>query len=65
MGLDYGETVDSIVEKREGAIFAIRFRGELHDLDIVEPDELPSRSALAAHLRRKLETTLRRRGPKS
>lgn len=60
MGLDYGETVDSIVEKREGAIFAIRFQGERHHLDIVEPDELPARSALAAHLRRKLETTFRR-----
>lgn len=61
MGLDYTEVVETIIEKRDGESYSIRFKGDLHDLEIVEPDELPSREALAALLRRKLETALRRR----
>jgi len=60
MGLDYARTVHSITAKRDGEAFTIRFQGEAHDLDIVEPPELPPRSALAALLRRKLEMSLSR-----
>ena len=60
MGLDYRAVVESIVEKREGGTFSIRFHGPRHDLDIVEPEKPPSRSTLAAHLRRKLAMALSR-----
>jgi hypothetical protein len=62
MGLDYATVVESVAEKREDSLFAIRFRGDVHDVDVVEPDELPSRIALAALIRRKLEATLRHHG---
>jgi len=61
MGLDYSRTIHSITEKRDGGTFTIRFYGESHDLEIVEPAEHPSRDGLAALLRRKLETSLTRR----
>lgn len=59
MGLDYEAVVDSVAEKREEGSWTIRFRGEIHDVDLVEPDETPTRAGLAALLRRKLETALR------
>lgn len=58
MGLAYDDVVDAIARKRDGESFTIRFRGELHDLDVVEPEVLPSRSALATQLRRRLEASL-------
>lgn len=60
MGLDYDRIVASIAAKREGEIYSVRFHGEAHDLDLVEPADLPSRAELAALLRRKLQTALSR-----
>ena len=62
MGLDYDNVIESIIQKRDGELCTIRFKGEFHDLDIVEPEELPTRTSFAALIRRKLETALRRRG---
>lgn len=61
MGHDFDDIVHSVSEKRDGEIHTVRFRGDLHDLDVVEPAELPSRDALAAQLRRKLDAALSRR----
>ncbi len=55
MGHDFSSLVERIIPRRDGEVFSIRFRGELEDLEIVEPAELPSRGELAAQLRRKLE----------
>ena len=54
MGLDYGSVVDRIIVRRDGEVFTIRFAGETPDLEIVEPDGLPTRTELGALLRRKL-----------
>ncbi len=59
MGLAYDEIVASIAEQRNGEAYTIRFHGETHDLEVIEPAELPSRAALAALLRRKLELAVR------
>ena len=58
MGHDFSSVVDSIIPRRDGEVFSIRFRGDLEDLEVVEPAEMPTRRDLAAHLRRKLERAL-------
>lgn len=58
MGHEFSSVVERIIPRREGGVYAIRFRDDLEDLDVVEPSELPTRQDLAAQLRRKLERTL-------
>jgi hypothetical protein len=62
LGVNYDDVIQDVTRNRDGETYTIRFQGELHDLEIVEPHEMPAPAALGAQLRRKLETMLRRRG---
>jgi hypothetical protein len=60
LGVNYDEVIQDVTRNRDGETYTVRFQGELHDLEIVEPHEMPTPGALGAQLRRKLETLLKR-----